>query len=378
MPTTPSSSTKVKPKKSPSSKKQELSSAQKKAAAVVAVNGPGELVRTSLPDGAECSLLSGGSLVEHDCSFSTDNKYLLCCSGNVVKVFSCKTGAQVRMLEGHTDQVTAVAHNPANMLQACSASLDGCIMLWDLDGALMLRCFCLGLPIAAMVIDTTMPTDAFVLTADLPPSPTTPAYARGIAIPGRAYSVKLALDKASAKQGRARAAKGERQSGGSEGDEAGADADADADAGEAMLGSLARPYPAKVKSLFKVKGAASLSVSSCGMTSPVLAVAAGTQLVAHDVLTGRTVKLSLGRELVRVALSPTELSAAAADGSGRILQVSLRSLQQSDAAMAADKGGRDGLAGGFADGRSREMHWHAQPVGDPLPTRTPAPPPHAR
>jgi hypothetical protein len=200
MPTTPSS-TKAKPKKSPSSKKKELSSAQKPAApsspaaAVVAVNGPGELVRTSLPDGAECSLLSGGSLVEHDCSFSTDNKYLLCCSGNVVKVFSCKTGAQVRMLEGHTDQVTAVAHNPANILQACSASLDGCIMLWDIDGALMLRCFCLGLPIAAMAIDATMPTDAFVLTADLPPSPTTPAYARGLAVPGRAYSVKLALDK---------------------------------------------------------------------------------------------------------------------------------------------------------------------------------------
>ena len=72
MPTTPSS-TKTKPKKSPSSKKKELGSAQKKAApstpaaaAIVAVNGPGELVRTSLPDGAECSLLSGGSLVEHD------------------------------------------------------------------------------------------------------------------------------------------------------------------------------------------------------------------------------------------------------------------------------------------------------------------------
>ena len=200
MPTTPSS-TKAKPKKSPSSKKKELTSAQKPAApsspaaAVVAVNGPGELVRTSLPDGAECSLLSGGSLVEHDCSFSTDNKYLLCCSGNVVKVFSCKTGAQVRMLEGHTDQVTAVAHNPANILQACSASLDGCIMLWDIDGALMLRCFCLGLPIAAMAIDSTMPTDAFVLTAELPPSPTTPAYARGLAVPGRAYSVQLALDK---------------------------------------------------------------------------------------------------------------------------------------------------------------------------------------
>ena len=41
----------------------------------------------------------------------------------------------------------------------------------------------------------------------------------------------------------------------------------------------------------------------------------------------------------------------------------MRSLQQSEAAIAADKGGRDGLAGGFADGRAREMHWHAQPVG---------------
>ena len=95
------------------------------------------------------ALLSGGSLVDHGCSFSTDNKYLLCCSGIVIKVFSCATGAQVRQLEGHTDEVTAVAHNPSNVLQACSASLDGCIVLWDLDDALMLRCFCLGTPIAA-------------------------------------------------------------------------------------------------------------------------------------------------------------------------------------------------------------------------------------
>ena len=48
-----------------------------------------------------------------------------------------------------------------------------------------------------------------------------------------------------------------------------------------MLGSLARPWPAKVKSLFKVKGAAALCVSACGMTSPVLAVAAGTQLTPN-------------------------------------------------------------------------------------------------
>ena len=59
-----------------------------------------------------------------------------------------------------------------------------------------------------------------------------------------------------------------------------------------------------------------------------------------------------------------------------VVQVSLRSLQQSVAAIAADKGGRDGLAGGFADGRAREMHWHAQPVGlPPAPPRAPPRPP---
>ena len=60
----------------------------------------------------EASLLSGGSLVDHGCSFSTDNKYLLCCSGIVVKVFSCATGAQVRMLVENLDGVEPLNPKP--------------------------------------------------------------------------------------------------------------------------------------------------------------------------------------------------------------------------------------------------------------------------
>ena len=80
-------------------------------------------------------------------AFSTDSKHLLCCSGCVIKVFSCATGSQLRLLVGHTDEVTSVAHSLTSVLQAFSSSLDGMIMQWDLDDAVMLRCFCIGRPI---------------------------------------------------------------------------------------------------------------------------------------------------------------------------------------------------------------------------------------
>uniref|UniRef100_A0AAR2JID9 WD repeat-containing protein 75 second beta-propeller domain-containing protein n=1 Tax=Pygocentrus nattereri TaxID=42514 RepID=A0AAR2JID9_PYGNA len=64
--------------------------------------------------------------------------FLLCASGDLVKVFSTSTEECVHVLEGHTGQVTGVILNPTNHLQVYSCSADGTIRLWDfIDGILI-------------------------------------------------------------------------------------------------------------------------------------------------------------------------------------------------------------------------------------------------
>uniref|UniRef100_A0AAR2IXE0 WD repeat-containing protein 75 second beta-propeller domain-containing protein n=1 Tax=Pygocentrus nattereri TaxID=42514 RepID=A0AAR2IXE0_PYGNA len=65
-------------------------------------------------------------------------RFLLCASGDLVKVFSTSTEECVHVLEGHTGQVTGVILNPTNHLQVYSCSADGTIRLWDfIDGILI-------------------------------------------------------------------------------------------------------------------------------------------------------------------------------------------------------------------------------------------------
>ena len=89
---------------------------------------------------------------------------LLACSGCVIKLYSAATGVQVRLLQGHTADVTAVTHSPTSVLQALSAGLDGRIILWDLDEAFALRSICVGLPILSMVLHPLQSDSAFILT----------------------------------------------------------------------------------------------------------------------------------------------------------------------------------------------------------------------
>ena len=131
---------------------------------------------------------SGGPLVEQCISYTTDSKYLLCGSGTVIKLFSCATGALLRSLEGHTKRVTAVAHSTTNRLQAFSAGLDGFVILWDLDDAIILRCFCLGQPISSMACHASDPTKAYVITSSGGVPELTPAYAKEPAHQYRVYS----------------------------------------------------------------------------------------------------------------------------------------------------------------------------------------------
>uniref|UniRef100_A0A672RRW5 WD repeat-containing protein 75-like n=1 Tax=Sinocyclocheilus grahami TaxID=75366 RepID=A0A672RRW5_SINGR len=65
-------------------------------------------------------------------------RFVLCASGDLVKVYSTRTEEWLHSLQGHTNQVTGIALNPANHLQVYSCSADGTVKLWDfIDGILI-------------------------------------------------------------------------------------------------------------------------------------------------------------------------------------------------------------------------------------------------
>uniref|UniRef100_A0A9J7Y7C5 WD repeat domain 75 n=1 Tax=Cyprinus carpio carpio TaxID=630221 RepID=A0A9J7Y7C5_CYPCA len=71
---------------------------------------------------------------------SSDSRYpfVLCTSGDLVKVYSTRTEEWLHSLQGHTNQVTGITLNPANHLQVYSCSVDGTVKLWDfIDGILI-------------------------------------------------------------------------------------------------------------------------------------------------------------------------------------------------------------------------------------------------
>uniref|UniRef100_A0A671T4V9 WD repeat-containing protein 75-like n=1 Tax=Sinocyclocheilus anshuiensis TaxID=1608454 RepID=A0A671T4V9_9TELE len=68
----------------------------------------------------------------------TQGLFVLCASGDLVKVYSTRTEEWLHSLQGHTNQVTGIALNPANHLQVYSCSADGTVKLWDfIDGILI-------------------------------------------------------------------------------------------------------------------------------------------------------------------------------------------------------------------------------------------------
>ncbi|XP_073489264.1 WD repeat-containing protein 75 isoform X1 [Aquarana catesbeiana] len=81
----------------------------------------------------------GGSRINNRRAvFSADAKFLICVSGDFIKVFSTSTQECIHVLQGHTALVTGIELNPKNHLQLYSCSLDGTIKLWDfMDGILI-------------------------------------------------------------------------------------------------------------------------------------------------------------------------------------------------------------------------------------------------
>ncbi|XP_026073397.1 WD repeat-containing protein 75 [Carassius auratus] len=83
---------------------------------------------------------------------STDSRFLLCASGDSVKVYSTRTEEWLHSLQGHTNQVTGIALNPANHLQVYSCSADGTVKLWDFIDGILIKTFIIGHPLFAIYV----------------------------------------------------------------------------------------------------------------------------------------------------------------------------------------------------------------------------------
>ncbi|KFV76575.1 WD repeat-containing protein 75, partial [Struthio camelus australis] len=76
--------------------------------------------------------------------------YLLCTSGDFVKMYSVATEETVCMMQGHADPVTGIQLNPQNHLQLYSSSLDGTIKLWDFTDGILIKTFIVGYKLLAL------------------------------------------------------------------------------------------------------------------------------------------------------------------------------------------------------------------------------------
>ncbi|XP_010878095.1 WD repeat-containing protein 75 [Esox lucius] len=84
----------------------------------------------------------GGSKINfREPVITSDSRFLLCGSGESVKVYSTSTEECVHDLQGHTDLVTGVVLNPSNHLQAYSCSADGTVRLWDFTDGILIKTF---------------------------------------------------------------------------------------------------------------------------------------------------------------------------------------------------------------------------------------------
>ncbi|XP_005736878.1 WD repeat-containing protein 75 isoform X1 [Pundamilia nyererei] len=90
----------------------------------------------------------GGSKINfRDPVITHDSRFLLCASGEAVKVFSTSTEECIHELRGHTGLVTGVLLRPSNHLQVYSSSLDGTLRLWDFTDGILIKTCVIGYPI---------------------------------------------------------------------------------------------------------------------------------------------------------------------------------------------------------------------------------------
>ncbi|XP_042162292.1 WD repeat-containing protein 75 isoform X1 [Oncorhynchus tshawytscha] len=83
---------------------------------------------------------------------TNDSRFLLCASGESVKVYSSSSEECVHDLQGHTDLVSGIVRNPSNHLQVYSCSADGTVRLWDFTDGILIKTFIIGYPIYSIYI----------------------------------------------------------------------------------------------------------------------------------------------------------------------------------------------------------------------------------
>ncbi|XP_033117406.1 WD repeat-containing protein 75-like [Anneissia japonica] len=99
-----------------------------------------------------CLVQRGGrKFVQERTIFSKDSKYLLCCSGNAVSVYSTASGECVQTLTSHQDAVTGIQLNHSNHLQVFSCSVDGTVKQWDFPDGILLKTYKLPSPVLGLL-----------------------------------------------------------------------------------------------------------------------------------------------------------------------------------------------------------------------------------
>nr|XP_057938531.1 WD repeat-containing protein 75 [Doryrhamphus excisus] len=95
---------------------------------------------------------------------SHDSKFLLCASGDCLKVYSTATEECIHELRGHTDVVTGVLIKPSNHLQVYSSSTDGTVKLWDFADGILIKSYDVGYPIHSMYASANHEGVFFIVT----------------------------------------------------------------------------------------------------------------------------------------------------------------------------------------------------------------------
>ncbi|NXH22530.1 WDR75 protein, partial [Bucco capensis] len=96
--------------------------------------------------------------------FSADSKYLLCASGDFVKLYSVGTEETLRLMGGHANLVTGIQLNPHNHMQLYSSSLDGTIKLWDFMDGIPIKTYTVGSKLLALYTLPSWEDSVFVIT----------------------------------------------------------------------------------------------------------------------------------------------------------------------------------------------------------------------
>ncbi|KAF7245052.1 WD repeat-containing protein 75 [Varanus komodoensis] len=96
-------------------------------------------------------------------AFSADSKYLMCASGDYVKVYRTATEECLHVLQGHSNLVTGIQLNPQNHLQLYSWSLDGTIKLWDFMDGILIKTFVIGVKLFALYALASFENSVFLI-----------------------------------------------------------------------------------------------------------------------------------------------------------------------------------------------------------------------